>query len=272
METTWTGSLHQTFRILASPSGSLVPFLSSHGQTPAQVLAQLPYESNRAIARGGGTGGPDPKRYRDARQVYQTIGLVYESHSGLLQVTSLGTTTLRWLSLINTANAVVLGRHVAYALSACQLRNPTGAGQRYDPCMEVFPFQFIWRAMLQLDGKISSDELNRELFRVKNEVDLQQSIDRIAHARSTGNNSTLQSEVITGDRKNDRIIPWMSLASFGWTLFPDKGGSNYYQLPERTLDVIKQAAMIKRKHLTFPDVPQYIEYLSTCACLPKDLR
>jgi len=270
--TTWSGSLHQTFRLIGARSRSLVPFLSSNGKTASEVLSALPYDSARAAASGGGTGGPDAKRYRDARQVYQTAGLVYEGDDSRLRVTQLGLATLRWTEIITQSNSVILGRHAAYALSACQLRTPAVSGSRYDENMIVFPFQFIWKAMLALNGKIASDELNREIFRTRNEGDLAESIQRIATARQTGDPSSLGDEVITGERKNDRIIPWLSLASFGWTLFPDKGGDSFYSIPHNALGIIREASRIKHKHREFDSVSEYVEYLSSCACLPKDLR
>jgi hypothetical protein len=274
-ETTWTGSLHQTFRLLGAQSRTLVPILSADGLTPAEVLARLPYDAARAQSRGGGTGTPDPKRYRDAKQVYQTVGLMYENDEGRLTTTELGKATLRWATLVNEKNASILGRHAAYALAACQLRNPTGGGKKYAEDMVVFPFQFIWRAMLGLDGRISSEELNRALFRVRNEDELSQCIERISSARASGSVGSLGDEVITGPGKNDRIIPWLSLASFGWTLFPDKRGGeheDHYSLPPSTIDIIREAAKIRSRHKEFSSVETYIEHVSRAASLPKDLR
>src|SRR6202041_1394751 len=101
---------------------------------------------------------------------------------GKLHVTSLGQTTLRWLNLMNEKNVFILGRHAAYCLAACQLRNPTGAGQ-FDPSVTVFPYAFIWRAMLALDGTIDSDELNRAMFRITSEAELLDAITKIQAAR-----------------------------------------------------------------------------------------
>lgn len=138
-ETTWTGSLHQTFRLVGAQSRTLVPFLESDGLTQEQILNRLPYDAARAQARGGGGNGrPDPKRYRDAKQVYQTVGLLFELEDGRLRVTDLGRATLRWTRIINDKNSVILAKHAAYALSACQLRNPSGAGRKYSDDMVVF--------------------------------------------------------------------------------------------------------------------------------------
>ncbi len=274
--TTWTGSLHQTFRILTEPSANMRPFLESHGRTPDDVLDALPYDRARALSRGSSATRPDPKRYRDGRQVYQTAGLLYESQAGRVVVTELGQATHRWLDIIKPANCMILARHAAYALSACQLRNPTGAGSRFDDSMEVFPFAFIWRAMLNLDGKIASDELNRAIFRVKNEDDLHVAIENIRRFRTTGDPAAMGAEVVTDAKaKNDRIIPWMSIASFGWTLFPDKrggDGGDYYEIPDRSWAVLREAASIHRRHRIHSSQDEYVNYVSDCAALPKDLR
>ena len=275
--TTWAGSLHQTFRLLpaSARSRNLAPFLKSGGLTPEDVLDRLPYDLARA-GRGGVFGTkPDPKRYRDGRQVYQTVGLLYEGDDGRVGLTDLGEATRRWLPIMTPKNSILLARHAAYALSACQLFNPSGAGRRYDADLRVFPFQFIWRAMLALGDRISSDELNRAVFKVRDKDGLEEAIDRIRVARRKGDTAALGSEVITGAAKNDRIIPWMSLASFGWTLFPDKRAgeySDYYEIPPSTRNVLREAAPIQHRHRTFARVEEYVKYISRAAGLPRDLR
>jgi hypothetical protein len=219
----------------------------------------------------GAGPNPDPKRYRDGRQVYQTAGLLYEADDGRIRITELGRAVLRWTTIITPNNCTILARHAAYGLSACQLRNPSDSGAKYDASMVVFPCQFIWRAMLMLDGRVSSDELNRGILNVQNAEHLVEVVGRIADARSTGNPTAIGDEVVSGSKKNDRIIPWMALASFGWTLFPDKQGG-YYQLSPRTLDIVKEASRIQRKHREFSSMREYVEYISRCAALPKDIR
>lgn len=273
----WGTSLRQSFRLLPQPkqSPNLKLFLEADGLTPDELLHKLPYEAARA--GGGDATVPDPKRYRDPRQVYQTIGLFYEREDGLIRVTELGKATLRWMDKVTPESSPVLGGHAAFALAACQLRNPTRSGSKYDPSMDVFPFSFIWRAMLALDDKLSSDEVNRSLLKVKNEQDLAQSIKDIATARAAGDVALLGPETVSGPGKNDRIIPWMSMASFGWLLFSDKKSgiaeaSDYYELFPRTRRIVKAAAALRHRHREFQSVPDYIEYISACAGLPEDLR
>jgi hypothetical protein len=270
-ELTWSGSLHQTFRLLPrdKQSGNLRPFLEADGLASTDLLERLPYD--RARSKDPTKDAPDAKRYRDGKQVYQTAGLLYED-DGVVHVTDLGVATRRWLDIVTPKNRVILARHAAYALAACQLRNPTGSGKKYAETVDVFPFAFIWRAMLALDGHIDSDELNRGLFKVGNADQLEDCIASIRRARKEKDISILGDETISDGKKNDRIIPWVSLASFGWTLFPDKGTDNYYQLDEATLSVVREASRIKHTHKEFSSVRNYIEHVSRCAALPKDLR
>lgn len=268
---TWGGSLHQTFRLLPrdNQSGNLRPFLDADGLTPQNLLEQLPYD--RARVRNLANSIPDMKRYRDGKQVYQTVGLLYED-DGIIHITELGKATRRWLDIITDKNRAILARHAAYALASCQLRNPSGAGKKYADEIEVFPFSFIWRAMLALDNRISSDELNRALFKVNNVDELATCIEKIRHAREKKDLLSLGDETIAGAKKNDRIIPWVSLASFGWTLFPDKGNEPDYRLDESTLFIVREASRIRHSHKNFATVRDYVEHVSRCAALPKDLR
>lgn len=269
----WGGSLHQTFRILPKPAPQLRPFLEADGLTPEEVLARIPYEPARAGDEG--TGQPDPKRYRDCKQVFQTAGLLYEGDDKRLHVTELGQAVLRWLDIINERNIVIFGRHAAYALAACQLRNPTGAGRDYAEEFEVFPFSYIWRAMLALEDRITSDELNRALFKVSNEGELHAAIESIRVAREAGTIETMGDETITGARKDDRIIPWMSLASFGWTLINDKradGADGAYRIPQRTRQLLSEASQLRHRHREFSSTEEYVRVISRSAALPKDLR
>lgn len=270
--TEWGGSLHTTFRLLPKPLGHLQPFLESDGLTQEDVLQKLPYDRSRS--RGTAGAVPDAKRYRDYRQIYETAGLVYED-GGALHVTELGRATLRWLPLLSEKNVTLLGRHAAYALAACQLRNPIGV-QPYDAAVRVFPFSYIWRAMFALDGRISSDELNRAMFRVTNEDQLYQAIEAIRESRLKNDLDLMGEETITGEKKNDRVIPWISIASFGWTLIAEKRTGEvegYYTIRPHTRGILREAAAIRHRHRDFGDKKrEYVEFIAGAACLPKDVR
>jgi hypothetical protein len=195
------------------------------------------------------------------------LGFVYEE-SGVINVTHFGQTMLRWLSILSEKNAPTLGLYAARSLAAYQLRNPTAWGQKYDECVEVFPFSFIWRAMLALDDRISSEELNREIFRVTDEHSLHAAVHNIRAARKAGDPSLLGLPAITGSRVNDRIIPWVSMASFGYTLIADKGGTDYYTLRPEARSTLVRAAAVRHEHRTFRSTGEYVRHLSRLAGMP----
>lgn len=272
---TWSCSFRSSFRLFPDPVRSpdnLDIMLASAGNTPAEVLAKLNYDEARSAAPGE---QPNPKRYRDLRQLYRTIGLLYEDPLlGRLSITELGAAVARWRPQLNQRNALVLGRHAAQALAACQLRNPSREGKNYAPDVQVFPFAFIWRAMLALDYRLSSDELNRAILKTGSEEDLLAAIDAIREARATGDLSVLGDETVAEAAKNDRILVWMSWASFGWTLITDKRASSSgdYEIPIRNRRVLSDAASIVHRHREFASEADYVRYISANAGLPEDLR
>jgi hypothetical protein len=190
-----------------------------------------------------------------------------------LVVTSLGEAVRRWRPDINERNAAVLGHYASQALTACQLRNPTYEAHGYGLGVQVFPFAFIWRAMLALDGRISSEELNCGVFHAMSSDELEDVIHRIRAYRETGDKSSLHPPVVpAGPGQNDRLIPWMAWASFGWTLILPKGGSEYYSVAPRAIRILNNAASIKHRHQEFLSEAAYVEHVAAAAGLPKDMR
>lgn len=247
--------------------------LAAEGMTEEEVLDGLPYDSARAPEDDSST--PDARRYRDYKHVCGQVGLLYENDEGRIELTDLGRATGRWLDDLNAGNLAVFGRHAAFALAACQLRNPTRAGRKYAEAVEVFPFAFIWRAMLALDGMIASHELNREIFRVTNEDELEQAIQKLRFVRRTERRELLAEETITGSKNNDRIIPWVAAAGFGWLLIGRKRAGetgDHYEIRPQVYRIVEQAARIRYPHRTFSDVSDYVAHISRAAALPEDMR
>lgn len=271
-ENTWSVGLHQSVRILGDASPWLAPVLRADGRDEAAVLASLPYDVARS--RGTGTGAPDRRRYRDAREVVQSMGLAYEDSSRSVRVTELGRATLRWLPDIRPSNAVALGRYAAYALAACRLRNPMRKRVDYDESVTARPFAYLWRAMLALDGIISSEEINGSLLYALDELGLAEAIERIRRHRQDPDTGALFPDVETGQSKNDRIIPIVAAGSFGFTFIQDKRetGGKFYRLRPETYRIIESAANAEFPIQDHATVPAYVEHISNMASLPKDLR
>lgn len=245
-------------------------FLESDGLSEAAVLAKLPYDRARSADAGA---VPNPKRYRDARQLLRTIGLVYEDRTesgSVLRVTELGHACRRWMEMLNEENCPVLGRHAAFALAACQLRTPTREGRAYHE--EVFPFRAIWQFMLALGDRINSDELNRVVLKIESHNDIAAAVSRILEYRRTGDLNVMGSETVVGKARNDRIIVWMSWASFGWMLIHDKDSSGYYRIRKNCRAILMEAAKARFPHLEFSKESEYVKHISGRAALPPDLR
>jgi|ERR1051326_3164027 hypothetical protein len=267
--TTWSGSLHQTYRLIPPSDHLSVILETAEGDSPAAVAERMPFDASRSQS---GNVTADARRYRDAKQLYETTGFLYVEQD-VIRFTPFGRTVRRFLPKLNEANSIVLARHAALALNVCQLRSPTDAGLKYDEEMEVFPNRFIWKAMLRLEDMISSDELNRALFRVRNEAELEGAIERIRTSRASNDVSMLGDEIITGKNKNDRIIPFISIASFGWILIKQKGESSvpgYYQIRERCRELLRAAVNTPVRHRVFGSVAEYLQHVSMSACLPEE--
>lgn len=286
--TTWAGGMTGNFpdllRAITAGSdrtvteGGFRVFLTSDGQSDDTVLAALPRDIDRARRRAGGTGplaAPDPKRYRDIRQLVRTAGLAYDEEmdgTTRVHVTALGKELMRWADDgINESNVRVISRHAARALSAVQLRNPTPDGKKYAAEMEVFPFTFIWRAMLSLGGRINREELNRGIYRTQNEADLIAAVERIRHARIEGDVDVIGEPAFErgedGSLTARRVRGWMSWASFGWTLISDeKNAEEGFQITSPWAEeILRDAAAVRRSHRDFGSAGDYVEHLSRCA-------
>jgi hypothetical protein len=266
----WKTSLRQTFRLLPreKQSPSLRLFLDSDGLVEDDVLARLPYHAERAGQRG--TGNVDRKRYRDPRQVYRSVGLLYERSSGAIRVTPLGKATRWWMDKLTRENVPVLARYAANALGAWQLRNPLPESREYAADVKVFPYAFIWRVMLAADDCVNSTELKCEVLRLRNEDDLADCVTRIREYRRTGDESAMQAPIAVD--KDDRLIPWMSLASFGWALIREKDTSGYYRIDPPSRRTLERAAEVRRKHREFESEEDYLRHIEAAAALPEDLR
>jgi len=273
--TTWSGALHKSFRLLPTPQFGneelLAFFQSDNGTHKSEILRKLPYDRARSGPERNESEGPDAKRYRDPKQVFETCGLLWEDDDGRVRFTEFGLTLKHFLSVANPRNVILIARHAALALSVCQLRNPTGAGSRYSPVMQVFPYRCIWQAMLAADYRINSPELNRAVFRIQKPEHLAPAIESIYAYRETGDESVMGNETVSGDKKNDRIIPVVAIASFGWTLIDQKDGG-YYRIKPECIRLIEAAVSLPARHREYDDVKAYVTTISNAACLPKDRR
>lgn len=276
----WSTSFHESFSVVPTgkPTDAQVNlFLSSDGQTETEVLAAWPKGRPNMLQAGQQAKPANPKQFRNMSQLLRNIGLAYtdtKGEKGVVRVTRLGQEVLGWRNDgLNNVNVRIIARYASRAIAAAQLKNPTREARSYADNTRVFPFQFIWRAMLALDCRISIPELDRAMFVVNNEADLDEAISKIQRFRETGVLSDLGATNANGD--DEGVAAWMCWASFGWSLIPKRkaGGDGYYRIPHGwPLHIIREAATIRQRHRTFSTDWEYVEYLSACAGLPPDLR
>jgi hypothetical protein len=245
------------------------------------VLDRLPYDRNRVQGReadseddddGAEADRPNARRYRDARIVFESCGLLWEDDEGRVRFSELGRALKRFLPIAHDKNVVLIAKHAAFALNVAQLRNPTGSGRGYAEAMQVLPARFIWQAMLELGNRINSDEINRAICRTQDSGSLNAAIQRIREYRKSGDIDRLGAEVVTGHGKNDRFIPLMSIASFGWSLLLQKGEDGYYQIKPECVRLLEAAVSVPVRHRNYDNVETYVTAMSTAACLPQDHR
>lgn len=274
----WSTSFHESFSVVPSgkPSDAQVDwFLGSEGRREAEVLAGWPKGRLKAHIEGEVPKPADPKQFRNMSQLLRNIGLAYTDTSGtegVVRVTRLGQELLWWRQDgLNIQNVRIIARFASRAIAAAQLKNPTREAKAYSADLTVFPFQFIWRAMLALDNRISLTELDRAILTVKNEEDLNQAVEKIRRYRLSNELTDLGETNANGD--DEGVAAWMCWASFGWSLIPRRKPGGDYHIPEGwPLRIIREAATIQQRHRQFGSDREYVEYLSACAGLPPDLR
>jgi DNA (cytosine-5)-methyltransferase 1 len=274
----WFLPFKGTLNILPEVSPPLKQFLESDGKAATEMIKLLSGKDAKGSPAIQKT--TNAARYHELVRMYRAVGLLYEKKDSegvrRLKVTPLGHFVRRWLDTLNKANRDLFARYVASALAVCQLRNPAD-NHDYDDSMRVFPFTFIWRAMLALDGRINSAELAGAIFKVRNEDDLDDAVEKIAEARRKNNVSILGKPV---KADGGTIATWMAMASFGWIFMTDRNDSEksgYWEVREQMVEVLDAALGVTHKHREFESsdghaVDKYMKQISRAAALPEDRR
>ena len=167
------------------------------------------------------------QRLRTYRKMYEQLGLLYPKNNKIA-LSRLGFQFKNLKSTIIEKRDELfdnLARSAIDILSRYQLKNPVDDPHNALPDdFDVFPFVAIWMAMIGLDGKLHSQEMNRVLLRVKKMAYIPEAIQKIAAARSDlGNYSSasvtdlehhLGAEVVT-NQPTARMAAWFSNAGWG---------------------------------------------------------
>jgi hypothetical protein len=189
------------------------------------------------------TGAKTPQRWRSYRKMYERLGLIYKSDNNLKHSKLAGSLAQLLPDLENKLDNALK----EIALRACgiliryRFKNPVENSPDFsalpDDC-DMRPYLAIWTCMLALDGKLHYEELNRVLMHKIYLSQLDDTIDRINHARLNINYASCSSsdlETFLGEAANPdpqtaaRMAAWFSLAGWGGLLIDRNNDSNGFR-------------------------------------------
>jgi hypothetical protein len=228
--------------------------------------------------------GEDLSRPRRWHKIFERSGLLYEDDAGLTRLTDLGDL----IKDLETNEPLEFRRKVARSavsiLRKFQLKNPADetSDKQYSADCDIHPYWAIWKAALELDGKLHWDELNRVLFWVLRHQDLNAAIARIKAARAQPGYNPVKGGTKTnplGDRAYDqddapgskdpdgqvrdqRTTPWFKRAGFLDLLLvnPGAGGGGYWTIAPDLRDIVASAVETAPAYLPFAQKNDWFEY------------
>lgn len=218
--TTWPTGLRDTTEFPefgVEIGGELRPHLK--GFLSLDGLGWQDYESQKAAS---GLDVED-SRMRTYRKMYEQLGMVYRK-GDQIALSRLGHQLAELKFSVDQGREKV-ARAAVDILSRYQFKNPVDDpnGELPDD-FDIFPFVAIWQVMLEADGKLHPQELNRVLLKTAHMADVPAAIQRILTARSTITDysaadpallgKALGSEVVT-DQPAARMAAWFSAAGWG---------------------------------------------------------
>lgn len=248
----------------------------------AQLDALLKAEGKRGTNEGEleEASGASISRPRRWHKMFERMGLLYPDDASNTQLTALG-------SLMRSAQASA-GRDFRRAIAGSaievlrkyQLRNPadrTGADD-YPEDADLHPYWAIWKAAVELDGRLHWDELNRVLMWVLRHQDLDSAIATIRQARADSNynngnsvwsdahlgprayeagSATTDGRSPEGQVRDQKMTPWFKRAALGELLFssPGTAGRGFWSIHPDIRDLLD--AEVAR------GAPAYTEFTNT---------
>jgi 5-methylcytosine-specific restriction protein B len=259
---------------------------SANAELGSQLNALMQAEgkagtNEQVVADSSGIAVSRPRRWH---KLFERMGLLYQDSDGNTQLTALG-------QIIRGAETDVardFRRHYAGAAIAVlrkyQLLNPADVTEKdtYPPDADCHPYWAIWKAAVELDGKLHWDELNRELMWVLRHSELDEAIARIKKARSypdydpaEGGAKELRlreraydQESTTDDRnpagqvRDQKTTPWFKRAGFGELLLspPGRAGNGYWTIHQDVFDLIAKDVLTTPVFKPFEDKQAWFLY------------
>lgn len=228
--------------------------------------------------------GEELSRPRRWHKIFERMGLLYPDEAGTTHPTDLGEILINAETTARTGMRQQLARAAAKVLRKYQLKNPVDetGGEAYPDDCDIHPYWAIWKAVVELDGKLHWDELNREIFRVLKHEDLAGAIDRIRKARTQPGydpvkggtskaklsgrcfeqESAPEGRDADGQIRDQKTTPWFRRAGFGGLLLQEPGreGAGYWSIPEDIAPILRDVVRKPPPFRPFTDRAAWFDY------------
>ncbi|WP_080757550.1 McrB family protein [Burkholderia gladioli] len=211
------------------------------------------------VREASGVAISRPRRWH---KMFERMGLLYQDDEGNTQLTQLGLAVRDAKDSAKRDFRRRLATDAIAVLRKYQLQNPadTLGEDTYPPGTNLHPYWAVWKAAVELGGRLHWDELNRELMWVLRHEDLDAAIARIRQARTEPGYDPIQGGAITrlrdraydqtettddrdpaGQVRDQKTTPWFKRAGFGEILMVPGGraGNGYWSIHPDVLDLLE---------------------------------
>ncbi|WP_409264957.1 AAA family ATPase, partial [Pseudomonas sp. KCJK9000] len=237
------------------------------------------------------SSGDNLSRPRRWHKMFERMGLLYPDSDGNTQLTDLGLTIRSAQKNAAKEYRRLLAKQAISVLRKYQLRNPADIldGGRYPDHCDIHPYWALWKAAIELDGKLHWDELNRELMWVLKHSDLDAAISKIRRARLepgydpvTGGgpvtrlreraydqSSAPDDRDPSGQVRDQKTTPWFKRAGLGELLMvmPGRTGGGYWKIHDDIIDLLAQEVKSAPVYNAFETDQEWFSYFGTAESL-----
>jgi len=221
-----------------------------------------------------------PRRWH---KIFERMGLLYQDPSGKTRLTDLGRHLVELKRTAGREFRRSLARLAVTVLRKYQLKNPADESEDgYPEGADLHPYWAIWRAAVELDGRLHWDEVNRELMWVLRHGELDQAIEKIRLARAEPDYSPVgggSKRIRLRDRcydqtsapagkdpdgqvRDQKTTPWFKRAGFGELLLepPGAGGEGYWTVAADIADILRSEVASPPSFRAFAAKEDWFEY------------
>lgn len=220
-------------------------------------------------------------RLRTYRKMYEKFGLIYKEND-TLKLSRLGQQIASLNTDLEVQKDIILNHLRVTAidiLSRYQLRNPSENYALPEDC-DILPSIVIWKAMVELDGKLHPEEINRVILRVMRMNEIDAAVERIRQARTCCNNyastssqelDSILGEPVHVDQAPARIAPWFSFIGWGGLIIEQNVDSDGFRnLTEASVPMIKKILDAPPSFYSATDEEDWLQYYIGSASQAQD--